>query len=181
MRHTIFVVLMCLANISLAQDTTAIIQDTTTHSVKKAVIFSAVVPGAGQVYNHMAMPKGQKRAYWKVPLIYTGLAASSYFLITNNQEQKALKEEYTNRTEQGIINLYPSLDNQGVLTLYNQHLNYRDLSILALLGVYVIQVVDAGVEAHFVNFDISKDLSINMQPTLLQGNTAGLSLRFNFR
>ena len=54
------------------------------HSVRKAAIFSAVLPGAGQVYNHLAMPKGQKKAYWKVPIIYAGLGATGYFALKNN-------------------------------------------------------------------------------------------------
>ena len=55
------------------------------HSVKKATIYSAVIPGAGQVYNHLAMRKGKKKAFWKVPLIYTGLAGTGYLVMQNNQ------------------------------------------------------------------------------------------------
>ena len=52
-----------------AQDSLAVAPDTVkTHSWKKAILFSAVVPGSGQIYNHIAMPKGKKKAYWKVPL-----------------------------------------------------------------------------------------------------------------
>ena len=63
-------------------DTTSIPNDTV-HSVKKAMIFSAIIPGSGQVYNHIAMPKGKKKAYWKVPLIYAGLGSTGYFLVKN--------------------------------------------------------------------------------------------------
>ena len=55
-----------------------------THSWKRACLFSAVVPGSGQIYNHIAMPKGKKKAYWKVPLIYAGLGATTYFVVKNN-------------------------------------------------------------------------------------------------
>lgn len=157
--------------------------DTTKHSVRKAVVFSACLPGAGQVYNHIAMPKGKKKAYWKVPLIYAGLGATGYFLISNQQTQKDLKQEYLNRQETGYISPdeYSSYDDQGILTLYDQYLNWRDLSILGLAGVYLLQMVDAGVEAHFVSFDISEDLSLNVEPVLLGNFTGGLSIKLKIR
>lgn len=152
------------------------------HSIRKAVILSAVIPGAGQIYNHIAMPKGKKKAYWKVPLIYAGLGASTYFLITNQATQKSLKQEYTNRIDlnPGAIE-WSGYDDQGVLTLYNQYLNWRDLSIVAVGIVYLLQVTDAGVEAHFVNFDVSEDLSLGFDPVILDYKTPGVKLSLNFR
>jgi hypothetical protein len=151
------------------------------HSVRKAVILSACVPGAGQIYNHIAMPKGKKKAFWKVPLIYAGLGASTYFLISNQLEANLLKEEYLRRDE-GIIgdNKWQNFEQSALLTFYDQHQTWRDLSILAVAGVYVLQIIDAGVEAHFVSFDISEDLSLKFEPTLLNYRTAGLRMRFNF-
>ena len=72
-------------------------------------------------------------------------------------------------------------DYQGVLTLYDQHLNRRDLFILAFGAVYIIQIVDAAVEAHFVQFDVSEDLSLNLHPTMLSLTNPGLKLTLNFR
>lgn len=162
-------------------DTTVALKDTS-HSVRKAVIYSAVLPGLGQIYNHAAMPKGRKKAFWKVPLIYGALGASGYFLISNELTKNELKQEYLNRTEQGLYSTeWIQYDDQAILTLYNQHLTRRDLSILAVAGVYILQVIDAGVEAHFVNFDISEDLSMRIQPTLLNRQTAGLRIQLNFR
>lgn len=152
------------------------------HSPKKAIILSALLPGAGQVYNHIAMPKGKKNAFWKVPLIYGGLGVTGYFLISNQLTQLSLKEEYSNRLNNGTLNpKWELYDDQGILTLYNQHLNWRDLSILGFAAVYLLQVVDAGIEAHFVNFDVSEDLSMSIKPAYLGKNTVGLSLNFNFR
>jgi hypothetical protein len=168
---------------SWASDSTIVELDSTKkHSIKKAVIWSSVIPGAGQVYNHIAMPKGQKKAYWKVPLIYAGLGATGYFLVTNQITQKELKNEYNFRQENGFPNLalYEDYDDQGVLTLYNQYLDWRDLSILGIVAVYFIQIVDAGVEAHFVSFDVSEDLSINVEPTIMAYRTPGMRLTFNF-
>ncbi len=151
------------------------------HSIRKAVIFSAVVPGSGQIYNHLAMPKGQKKAYWKVPLIYAGLGTMGYFAFKNNMEQRSLKEEYINRTEYGIYSTeYATYDDFAILQLYDQKLNRRDLFFLGLGLVYLIQVADAAVEAHFVNFDVSEDLTLSFRPAILPSNSVGLSLRINF-
>ena len=152
------------------------------HSIKTAVILSAALPGAGQVYNHLAMPKGKKKAFWKVPLIYAGLGATTYFLINNQQRQKALRNEYTLRLEGKTGDpQWSSYDAQGVLQLYDQSLRLRDLSILAVGFVYLLQVVDAGVEAHFVSFDVSPDLTLRLDPVLMDYRTAGLRLSLGIR
>ena len=96
------------------------------HSVKKATILSAIVPGAGQVYNHMAMPKGKKKAFWKVPLIYAGLGSMTYFLVSNQVVVRDLKSEYTTRQNTGIITNFPQYDNAGLLTLYDKYSRWRD-------------------------------------------------------
>ncbi|MES2799495.1 MAG: DUF5683 domain-containing protein [Bacteroidota bacterium] len=157
------------------------------HSVKKAMIFSAVVPGAGQIYNHIAMPKGQKKAFWKVPLIYAGLGTTGYFLITNQQKVKSLKTEYTNRLEGNPTDpQWEIYDDQGVLSLFTQYQNNRDLSILGIALVYLFQVADAGIEAHFVRFDVSRDLSLMVRPkfqttTFSYVPYSGLSFQFDFK
>jgi hypothetical protein len=169
---------------SLAQDSTEIVNDTVeVHSVKKAVIFSAAIPGAGQIYNHIAMPKGQKKAFWKLPLIYGSLGASTFFLIRNQIEQKRYRCEYSNRQylSYEIPAEFSPYDDEGILTIYNQYLNWRDLSILAVGAFYFLQIVDAGVEAHFVSFDVSEDLSLSLHPTVMNGFAPGVSLRLNFR
>jgi hypothetical protein len=151
------------------------------HSPKKAVIFSAVIPGAGQLYNHIAMPKGKKKAFWKVPLIYGALGTTGYFLIKNQSLKNSLKTEYSNRKNGGVLDdKWSAYDETGVLTLYNQRLDWRDLSILGVGAVYLIQVIDAGIEAHFVHFDISQDLSLAIEPAYFGQNTVGLKFNFNF-
>lgn len=165
-----------VANTSTAIDTT--------HSVKKAVVFSAIIPGAGQIYNHIAMPPKKKKAFWKVPLIYAGLGATGYLMLKNNSLQHSLKREYNLREATNFTQTFDTqweqFDSQGVLTLYNQHLNQRDLFILAFGAVYIIQIVDAAVEAHFVHFDVSEDLSLNLHPTMMSLTNPGLKLTLNF-
>lgn len=168
----------------VSADTSTIADTAKVHSIKLATIFSAVIPGAGQVYNHIAMPKGQKKAFWKVPLIYAGLGVTTYFALKNNSEQRAIKTEYTYReNNNGLENdlNYSNYDSQGLLTLYNQKSNRRDLFFMGLGLVYLIQVADAAVEAHFVKFDVSEDLTMSIRPTILPSNQLGIALSFKFR
>ncbi|MFT5860197.1 MAG: hypothetical protein ACI865_002305 [Flavobacteriaceae bacterium] len=170
-----------------AQDSLSVSPDTIVpHSVKKAILLSAAVPGAGQIYNHRAMPKGHKKAFWKLPLIYGSMGASIYFLIQNQSQQKKYRQEYSDRqylTYQNGQNFAGSeiYDDAAILTIYNQYLDWRDLSILAVGAFYFLQLADAGVEAHFVSFDISEDLSMSIRPVLMTGYTPGINLRLNFR
>lgn len=152
------------------------------HSVGKAMILSAILPGAGQVYNHIAMPKGHKKAFWKVPLIYAGLGVTGYFLISNQQKQLAFKNEYKSRMAGNNASIdYIQYDDQGLLTAYQSYVAKRDRFILGLGLVYLLQVADAGIEAHFVNFDISEDLSLQIRPTLMGYNSPAIGLGFKFK
>lgn len=181
----LFLLLSIFANAQNSSDSLSTSKSDTVHSVKKATIFSAVLPGAGQVYNHMAMPKGKKKAFWKVPLIYAGLGVTSYFMVNNNSLQKSLKLEYNQRKGTDFTQIFnpkwEQYDSQGVAQLYEQHLNQRDLFILAFGFVYLLQIVDAAVEAHFVSFDISENLSLRISPTMITNQNAGMRLSFNFK
>lgn len=155
------------------------------HSPKKAALYS-LFPGGGQVYNHLAMPKGKKKAFWKVPIIYAGLGATGYFAIQNHLTQKTLKAEYLYRSDndgEPNPNLpeYSQYDQQGVLYLFEDARRSRDLMIFAFIVVYGLNILDAHVEAHFVNFDISRDLSLSLKPRMHDFRTPGLALSLNFR
>lgn len=150
---------------------------------KKVMLFSAVLPGAGQVYNSIHRENGPKHAFWKVPLIYAGLGATGYFLTVNNQTQKSLKLEYQNRMD-NVSNLNPKwalYDDQAVLSLYQHYLNKRDMSILGCAAVYFIQIAEAGVEAHFLHFDVSDQLSLCVHPTMISPTSPGIHVKLQFR
>ncbi|MCR9173207.1 MAG: DUF5683 domain-containing protein [bacterium] len=169
---------------SFAQEDTTAVQDTVTHSVRKATILSASLPGAGQIYNHLAMPKGKKKAWWKVPLIYGGLGTMGYFIASNHSEVLTLRGHYTNIVDN---NTAPTdeyavygTDASAILSLHDQYAQWRDFSIIGFVAVYAVQVIDAAVEAHFVNFDVSEDLSLRLSPTMPTPQTAGIKLSLNF-
>lgn len=178
----VFILFLCPTS-SFGQSDSLTAKSDTSHSVRRATIYSAVLPGAGQVYNHFAQPKGKKKAYWKVPLIYAGLGLSGYSLIYNQSKVLAYRKEYRYREanpDSAIINL-SEYSSSNLLVLEKQNANFRDYSILAFVFVYALQVADAAVEAHFVHFDISRDLSLSIRPWSYQNRYSGLSLSFNFR
>ncbi|MDH4474285.1 MAG: DUF5683 domain-containing protein [Fluviicola sp.] len=174
----------CFQKVQAQDDSATVVPQAkdTTHSIKKAILFSAVLPGSGQIYNHLAMPKGKKKAYWKVPLIYAGLGATGYFLFRNNTLKNDLRTEYESRQAGNVASeQFEIYDDAGLLQLYSIHRQRRDLFILALGFVYLLNVADAGVEAHFVSFDVSENLSLSVEPVLMENYRLGVGIRLNFR
>ncbi len=188
--HTTFLFLLLSLGIS-AQDTTVIeakdtvaIEDSIYRSPKKAAILSAILPGAGQVYNH-AGEKG-KRSIWKVPIIYAGLGTAGYFLHDNIRNYKSFRTEYVTRlndtTGQTFFNPdYANYSIDNLRTAIDQYKNWRDMSLVAIAGIYILQIVDASVDAHLFNHDISPDLSLTIMPQIGLGTArykgVGLTLR----
>ena len=150
---------------TLRNDTIPVIKITKYHSPKKAAILSAVLPGAGQVYN---------KKYWKVPLIYAGAAGLVYSFKFNQSRYLQYRNAYKFRidadasTVDGYVGVY-SDDNLNTLQKYYHR--YRDLTIIGFAVVYALNIVDASVDAHLFTFDVSDDLSMKVQPTFI--NTAG--------
>ncbi|MBM3164169.1 MAG: hypothetical protein FJZ80_01800 [Bacteroidetes bacterium] len=138
---------------------------------KKTALLSAMVPGLGQIYNSIHSTKHQ-HAFWKVPLIYAGLGATTWLLIQNQLTVNSLKTEYNARQTGPPLNpRWMDYDTYALLSLYEQFASLRDVSILGVGAVYLFQILDAAVEAHFLNFSISKDLSLNFTP---YGNSLGI-------
>jgi len=167
-------------------DTTNIEVNDTLHSPKKAALMSTILPGTGQVYNHIHSEKGKHKVFWKVPLIYAGLGATLFFAAENHVIQRNLKKEYLLRVNNntGSTTYFPEFsiyDNQGILTLQQQHSRNRDLMLFAFIAVYGLNVLDAFVEAHFVEFDVSEDLTLSIRPNMQNINTPGIQLALKFR
>jgi len=155
---------------SLAQNKS----NTSFQSAQKASILSAVVPGSGQIYN---------KKYWKVPIIYASLATSVYFIYDNNNKFELYKNAYIKR-EQGEIDDYlNTYNNNQLITIMDYYQRNRDVSYIITAAIYLLNIVDASVDAHLFDFDISEDLSINYQPSIIKSpkvNTLALSLKMNF-
>lgn len=150
------------------------------HSPKKATIYSAVLPGLGQAYN---------RKYWKIPIIYAALGTSTYFLIRNadsmRQRQDALKVMLDGDPNTVPPGKYANTPTSVLKSERNYYRTNRDYSIIALSAFYLLNILDATVDAHFYKFNIDQPLSMQKQRKWhLAGNrvgmvpTFGLSYRF---
>jgi hypothetical protein len=146
------------------------------HSPQKASIMSAVLPGLGQIYN---------RKIWKVPIVYAGIGALSYVAISNQNTFNSLKQAYIDRSN-GQEDPYAGiLTDQGILNEMDRHRRYRDMTILGAFVVYILQIIDANVDAHLFSFDVSDDLSFKIEPAIIsypfsQTSANGLKLSLNF-
>lgn len=130
------------------------------HSIKKAAIYSAVLPGLGQVYN---------KAAWKVPIIYAGFGVLTYFIISNNKEYQLYHEAYvykangrTDPIDNPYVDKYNLDQLQRGMDYYRRN---RDLSFIVTGIWYTLNILEAYVDAHFFDYDISEDLSINIRPS----------------
>ena len=156
------------------------------HSPKKATMMSVAIPGMGQIYNDIKKPEGFKsRLWWKLPLIYGGIGTSIYFVIQNQKYYTVYRNERLD-LQNDINNLYSisGYSDAQLKSITDQYSRWRDLSIVAALGVYLINIVDADVSGNLLHFDNSNDLSIIVQPKVFYSNQlpiAGASLSFHFK
>lgn len=146
----------------------------TIKSAHKASILSAVVPGAGQVYN---------KKYWKVPIIYASLATSIYFIKDNQNKLTTYQDAYITRSNGGTDDYIDIYNNSQLLTIVDYYERNRDVSYIIAGAIYLLNIVDASVDAHLFDFDISEDLSLNTTPKIIDtpiGKTTVISLKMNF-
>lgn len=145
-------------------------------SPRKAVIYSAIFPGLGQIYN---------RKYWKLPIVYGGFVGLTYAITWNNGYYQDYLGAY-----QDIMDDNPETNSWHKMLPYGRDPEttdvkwftdvlqqrkdyfryYRDLSIIASVGLYLVAMVDAYVDAQLFDFDISPDLSLHVAPTIIKEN-----------
>ena len=180
MRFLAFFFILILASALSAQEP---LYPDSSHSPKKATLLSFCIPSAGQFYNHFHRPnKKKKNLYWKLPLIYGGLGTSVFFLINNQNEFNSIKSERLYRVNNvGLVDLYPEYSSSKLEILQNDYRRWRDLSVVSILGVYLLQVLDATIEGHLIHFDNSDNLSINLMPQLYYSNSTQALLTVNIR
>jgi hypothetical protein len=120
----------------------------------RAAFYSSIVPGLGQIYN---------KKYWKVPLVYAGMGVPIYFWADNQRNYVRYRDEYKRRL-QGIVDTsdptFGGLDDQRLIDAQNYYRRSRDLSVVITLGVYILSIVDANVDAHLMQFNVNDKLTI---------------------
>lgn len=168
------------------RDTVLASQPAKLHSPRKATIYSAALPGLGQIYN---------RKYWKVPLVYGGFAALGYFINFNHGEYIKFRQAYSDIIDTDpntsshlklIVNYQPDRTSQYTETLRTTKDYWRrnrDLLVIGTAVFYAINIIDASVDAHFFKFDISDDLSMKWVPgpvMCANDKTMGVHCRITF-
>lgn len=149
-------------------------------SPSKAAFYSAIFPGLGQIYN---------KKYWKAPVVWAAMGTSIYFYVDNNKEynryrtafklrEAGLKDEFTNDDGSLLVS------RNGLISAQKTLKSNRDLSLLTTVVFYVLQIVEASVNAHLLQFNTNDNLSFS--PTIISNPVrydipkVGLKLKFDF-
>lgn len=160
------------------------------HSPKKAALYSTLLPGLGQAYN---------KKYWKIPIIYAGFGTIGYFIGWNNGYYNTMKVAYSDLTDgnpdtDSHLELLPpnwDLDDPSdyseFKTALSKQQDYfrrnRDLLVIGMFAFYGLNIIDASVDAHLFDFDITEDLTFNWQPAMKSVDDQlvyGFNCSFNF-
>ena len=124
----------------------------------RAAFYSAVVPGLGQAYN---------KKYWKIPVIYAGMATGVYFYIQNQKDYTRFRDAYKRRLAGYTDDEFygdgtdPIISNDRLVNAQQSAQKNKDYSILTVIGFYALNIIDANVDAHLRQYDISDDLSLS--------------------
>lgn len=134
------------------------------HSPVKATWMSAALPGLGQYYN---------QKYWKIPAVYVGFGVLGYFIASNKKEYDAYRLAYAESYMLGEQAQYSDnllVKNYSSEQLLSQREYYQsnlELSYILTVAWYIVQIVDAVVDAHLYSFDVSDDLSLQLKPQVM--------------
>ncbi len=164
-----------------AQDNDVIIHNATVYqdlsenplAPAKAAFYSAVLPGLGQAYN---------KKYWKIPVVYAALGTSVYFYKMNNDNYQRFLTALRLKLD-GKENEFPNIDISGLERGVKLYKKQRDLMMFVTIGVYVLNILEANVDAHLPDKKI--DSSLSFKPNLFfqpisNSVSAGLTLNFSF-
>ncbi|MEO6346468.1 MAG: DUF5683 domain-containing protein [Aquaticitalea sp.] len=140
----------------------------------KAAFYSAILPGLGQAYN---------KKYWKIPIAIGGIAAGIYFFETNNKDYKRYRNAYKRRLA-GYTDdeFYPRVTDDGLIRAQKTLKRNKELSLLITVGIYALNIIDANVDAHLLQYNVDENLAL--QPHFQYNekeNSSDLGLTLNFK
>ena len=148
-------------------------------SPAKAAFYSAVLPGLGQAYN---------KKYWKIPIVYGALGSGVYFYHTNNDNFNRARTAFKFRINEKPdefdgLNGKIFLSKDALISAQKSYKKDRDLSLLVTIGLYVLQIVEASVNAHLLQHNVDSNLSVS--PSIIRNDfnnkaIVGTSVNFNF-
>lgn len=138
----------------------------------KAAFYSALLPGLGQAYN---------KKYWKIPLVYGALATSIYSYSHSNTKYHQFRDAYKRRLEGFTDDDLSYLDNARLISGQKFYQRNRDLSIIITAGIYILNIIDANVDAHLIQFNVNDKLTFG--PDIQQNDLnyqQNVALTFNY-
>jgi hypothetical protein len=146
----------------------------------RAAFYSAALPGLGQAYN---------KKYWKIPVIYAGIAAGVYFYIQSDNDYDRFRDAYKRRlagfTDDEFFGTgtTAAISNDRLIDAQRSAQRNKDVSVIVSLVFYLLNIVDANVDAHLRQFDVSEDLSITprLNKTNFTQPSYGLSFRYTIK
>ena len=140
----------------------------------RAAFYSAVLPGLGQAYN---------KKYWKIPIIYAALGAGLYFYFDNGNEYERYRDAYKRRLA-GYTDdeFYGVINDSGLIEAQTTLQRNQEISLLVTIGIYVLNIIDANVDAHLLQFNVDDNLSFKPRYNVNNfDNTGDLGLSVNFK
>ncbi|MDC8001430.1 DUF5683 domain-containing protein [Aequorivita todarodis] len=141
----------------------------------KAAFYSAVVPGLGQVYN---------KKYWKIPIIYAGMAAGIYFYKQQDDDYDRFRNAYKRRLAGYTDDEFQGISDDRLINAQKSAQKNKSISIIVTVAFYLLNVVDANVDAHLRQYEVSEDLSLQPNFDYNQFNAKpqyGMSLTYRFK
>lgn len=153
-------------------------------SPAKAAFYSAVIPGLGQAYN---------KKYWKIPIVYAAIGTGVYFYINNNNEYNRYRDAYKSRlagfqtdefyfNPDGTLRASPRVTTEGLERGQKFFRRNKELSILVTVGLYALNIIDANVDAHLLQYNVDKNLSLAPHYRINEMDATGnLGMTLNFK
>ncbi len=139
----------------------------------KAAFYSAVLPGLGQAYN---------KKYWKIPIVYAALGTGIYFYVTNDREYNRYRDAYKRRLAGFTDDEFVGVSNDGLINAQQTLKRRKELSLLITIGLYALNIIDANVDAHLLQYNVDENLAV--RPHIRYNemeNTSDLGLTLNFK
>ena len=174
---SIFILIAVFNGVAFSQNTISVDSLEKSHPPAKAAVRSAILPGLGQAYN---------KKYWKIPIVYAGLGTLTYFAIFNNKQFQSFQKAYiANVTgdSAGFNPAYAAFSTTDLQTQANYWHRSRDLCIIGVGLVYVLNIIDAYVDAHLFYFKMTENITMHVLPEATYTATrpyTGIHLSFTF-
>jgi hypothetical protein len=140
----------------------------------KAAFYSAILPGLGQAYN---------KRYWKIPLVWGAIGTGIYFYVSNDKQFDRYRDAYKRRLA-GFEDdeFFGVVSNDGLVRAQDQFRRNKEVSLLVTLGLYALNIIDANVDAHLLQFNVDENLSLSPHYRYNEmENTSDLGLTLNFK